>query len=142
MKYSIEHFIIIKKLNTAELETLIDYEVYSYKPENNIKPILASREFSVTMGRIISIIEDLVSASVSNSVTKIIPVFADTGIITKYPNFDSYDSVRIESDGNRYIVRYVSSNNDNKPILLMDTSSDGILKYIKKLIKHRDISII
>lgn len=142
MKYSIEHFIIIKKLNIAELETLIDYEVYSYKPENNIKPILASREFSVTMDRIISIIEDLVSASVSNSVTKIIPVFADTGIITKYPNFDSYDSIRIESDGNKYIVRYVSSNNDNKPILLMDTSSDGILKYIKKLIKHRDISII
>lgn len=142
MKYSIEHFIIIKKLNTAESGTLIDYEVYRYKPENNIKPILASREFSVTMDRIISIIEDLVSASVSNSVTKIIPVFADTGIITKYPNFDSYDSIRIESDGNRYIVRYVSSNSDNKPILLMDTSSDGILKYIKKLIKHRDISII
>ena len=142
MKYSIEHFIIIKKLNTAECGTLIDYEVYSYKPENNIKPILASREFSVTMDRIISIIEDLVSASVSNSVTKIIPVFADTGIITKYPNFDSYDSIRIESDGNKYIVRYISSNNDNKPILLMDTSSDGILKYIKKLIKHRDISII
>lgn len=142
MKYNIEHFIIIKKLNTAELETLIDYEVYSYKPENNIKPILASREFSVTMDRIISIIEDLVSASVSNSVTKIIPVFADTGIITKYTNFDSYDSIRIESDENKYIVRYVSSNNDNKPILLMDTSSDGILKYIKKLIKHRDISII